>query len=137
MILELPPPKASPVEGQLWPAEVNMILSAMEVTPRPGSHGRRTDRLAYRVRALLRLFADLPDTDPWLLYTRDIDPRGVGFITPHRLPLGYGGTIELLTPRGNKSDIGCTLTRCRQVLPGWYEGAAYFNRDQWMFAAEH
>jgi hypothetical protein len=136
MILELPPPPTSRA-AELWPPQVNMILSAMDAAPRPGSDGRRVERLAYRVRAQLRLHADLPDTPPWQLYTRDIDPRGVGFITPHRLPLGYGGVIELLTPRGDKTEIACTLYRCRQVLPGWYEGAAYFNREQHMFAPEH
>jgi hypothetical protein len=113
-----------------------MILSAMEATPRTESDNRQSTRLSYRVRADLKLFADDTTTQPWVLYTRDIDPRGLGFITPHRLPLGYGGWVELVTPRGRKTRIACTLYRCRQVVPGWYEGAMYFNREQWMFAPE-
>jgi hypothetical protein len=92
--------------------------------------------LLYRVRAELRLFADEPQAEPWVIFTRDADPRGLGFITPHRLPLGYGGSVALLTPGGRKQRIACTLYRCREVSPGWYEGALYFNREQWMFAAE-
>lgn len=134
MILDLAPPQLNQPQADLWPAEVNMILSAMEAAPNPQKPERRTDRVAYRVRATMRLFADAPDTEPWVLYTRDVDPRGLGFITPHRLPLGYGGWVELLTPRGRNSRIACTLYRCRQVIPGWYEGALHFNRDQWMFA---
>jgi hypothetical protein len=113
-----------------------MILSAMEATPKREADNRQTDRLAYRVRAELKLFADEPTAAPWVIYTRDVDPRGLGFITPHRLPLGYGGTIELLTPLGRKAKIECTLYRCREVVPGWYEGALYFNREQWMFTPE-
>ena len=47
-----------------------------------------------------------------------------------------GGSVELLTPRGRKARIDCTTYRCREVIPGWYEGALYFNREQWMFTPE-
>ena len=136
MVTDLEPPKSKRAATEPWPPEVNMILSAMEAGPKV--HGaRRTDRLPYRVRAELKLFADQPDAEIWTLYTRDVDPRGLGFITPHRLPLGYGGWVEMLTPNGRKTRIACTLYRCRQVVPGWFEGALYFNREQWMFAAEY
>src|SRR5262245_43125689 len=135
MLLELPQaPVRTPQE--LWPPEVDIILSAMDAGPKKSQETRAQSRLAYRVRAELRLFADEPQADPWVIYTRDADPRGVGFITPHRLPLGYGGSVELLTPGGRKQRIACTLYRCREVSPGWYEGCLYFNREQWMFAAE-
>ena len=108
----------------------------MDAGPKPQHDNRAFKRLAYRVRGDLRLFADGPGADPWMLYTKDADPRGLGFITPHRLPLGYGGSVELLTPGGRKQRIACTLYRCREVVPGWYEGALYFNREQWMFTPE-
>jgi hypothetical protein len=135
LVLEMPPAKKQRGSRELWPKEVNMILSAMEAAPKP-SDGRAQQRLAYRVRAELKLFADGADPTAYVLYTRDVDPRGLGFITPHRLALGYGGWVELLTPRGRKNRIACTLYRCRQVVPGWYEGALYFNREQWMFTPE-
>lgn len=135
MLLELPKLPAPPAD-ELWPPEVDLILSAMEAAPKPGHECRRAPRLAYRVRAELRLFADGEQNEPWTLYTRDVDPRGLGFITPHRLPLGYGGSVELLTPAGRKIKIACTIYRCRQVVPGWYEGALYFNREQWVFTPE-
>src|SRR5256886_16917635 len=83
-----------------WPPEVDLILSAMEAAE--GAHAERRDhgRSPYRVLAHLRLFSDLPEMDPWALYTRDVNARGLGFITPHRLPLGYGGWVELMTPYG-------------------------------------
>lgn len=136
MVLDRIIPEPKPTMRELWPPEVNVILSAMDVSGKPASDARTSARLSYRVRAELTLFADGADPTPWALYTRDIDPRGIGFITPHRLPLGYGGWVELLTPKGRKSKIACTLFRCRQAVPGWYEGALYFNREQWMFAPE-
>ncbi|CAN5587813.1 hypothetical protein BH09PLA1_BH09PLA1_21360 [soil metagenome] len=122
---------------ELWPADVDLILSALDAGKNAGSDDRRLGtRTPYRVRAHLRLFSDQPGAERYTLYTRDVDPRGMGFITSHRLPLGYGGDVELFTPRGNKVRIHCTLLRCRQAAPGWYEGAAYFNREQWMFQVE-
>jgi hypothetical protein len=83
--------------------------------------------------AMLRLHSDAADAEPRVLYTRDIHYRGLGFITPGRLPLGHGGIIEL--PDGeNVQRIACTLLRCREAAPGWFEGAIYFNRDQPQFA---
>ncbi len=133
MLLEAPRKDRRQV---IWPVEVNLILSALEAAPGMEFDLRREQRLPYRVRAEMRLFADDQSLPLWTLYSRDIDPRGMGFITPHRLPLGYGGWVELLTPRGRKTRIDCTIFRCRLVSQGWYEGALTFNREQWMFAAE-
>jgi hypothetical protein len=124
-----------------WPPEVHLIISALDAGE-DGAHPvasgvfKRRDipRTPYRVAASLQLFSDAPDADPWRLYTRDISPRGLGFITPHRLPLGYGGTLELPAPDGRMIAINCTLLRCREVTTGWFDGALYFNREQPVFA---
>jgi hypothetical protein len=121
---------------KLWPAEVDLILSALDAGKSMDANRRLGTRLPYRVRATLRLFSDRPGSEPFVLYTRDVDPRGMGFITANRLPLGYGGEVELFTPRGAKVRIHCTLLRCRQAAAGWYEGAATFNREQWSFEVE-
>ena len=124
-----------------FPAEVEMILSAMEAgraahqreNPSPeiaGDDRRVADRIPYRIRAELRLFRDRPGSPPWLLYVRDADRRGLGFITPHRLPLGYGGHVELVAASGCPLSVPCMLSRCREAVQGWYEGALSFNREQ-------
>jgi hypothetical protein len=126
-----------PSQEPPWPAEVDLILSAMEAAE--GVHAaerREHTRKPYRVRAALRLFSDLPETPLWTLYTRDVNARGLGFITRHRLPLGYGGWVELSTPRGRKLRIHCTLFRCREAVQGWFDGALYFNREQHVFSRE-
>lgn len=119
-----------------WPAEVDLILSAMEAAEGTQPERREHERRAYRVRAELKLFSDPPGAMPWMLYTRDVNARGLGFITPHRLPLGYGGWIELMTPRGRKLRIHCTLFRCREAVKGWFDGALYFNREQHVFVPD-
>ena len=115
-----------------WPAEVELILSALDVgsAQRAGPERRRRVRRSYRSLAELKLFSDQVDARPWVLYTRDAHARGMGFITPHRLPLGYGGKLTVTTPQGNSVKVHCTLTRCREAAPGWYEGALSFNREQ-------
>ena len=118
-----------------WPPQAELVLSAIEAgqhrTGGPASGERRSGkRTSFRVRAQLRLYSDNPGEPGRVVYTRDIHARGLGFITPHRLPLGHGGLIDLPTPAGKIVTIPCTLLRCREAAPGWYEGSVYFNRDQ-------
>jgi hypothetical protein len=117
------------------PKEVEFILSALEA----GIHGRENQRTAgrlpYRCKAVLQLYSDPAGTPPWILYARDVSPRSLGFITRHRLPLGYGGIVELLDVTGETIRVDCTLLRCREAVAGWFEGALYFNRHQNQFVA--
>jgi hypothetical protein len=126
--------EAPPAGGDQWPAHVQMILSALETGQNAPSERRGTRRAAYRTKAHLRLFTAAKNATPALLYTRDACARGMGFITPHYLPLGYGGKVELILPTGRLALAHCTLSRCRQFSPGWYEGALSFSRDVEEFA---
>jgi hypothetical protein len=116
------------------PAIAELILSALD----SGRHSadaehderRALRRLPYRVRARLKFFSDTPHSSPREIYTRDAHARGLGFITPHRLPLGHGGFVEFRGPDGRARRIQCTLQRCREAAPGWFEGAVCFNREQ-------
>ena len=118
-----------------WPPQAELVLSAIEA----GQHNnnglvagerRNSRRASFRVRGQLRLYSDNPGEPGRVIYTRDIHARGLGFITPHRLPLGHGGLVDIPTPAGKIVSIPCTLLRCREAAPGWYEGSVYFNRDQ-------
>lgn len=115
-----------------WPAELDFILSALEAGQSARNNQRMTPRKMYRVKAALRLFADGPQ-ESRILFTRDVSRRGLGFLSQHRLPLGYGGILELPAPDGRMLRIDCTLLRCREAVRGWYEGAVYFNREQFGF----
>jgi len=118
-----------------WPPQAELVLSAIEAgqhrtAPVLGAERRQGKRASFRVRAQLRLYSDNPGEPGRVIYTRDIHARGLGFITPHRLPLGHGGLVDLPTPAGKIVSVPCTLLRCREAAPGWYEGSVYFNRDQ-------
>ena len=118
-----------------WPPQAELVLSAIEAGqhangPALGAERRVGRRASFRVRAQLRLYSDNPGEPGRVVYTRDSHARGLGFITPHRLPLGHGGLVDLPTPGGKIVSVPCTLLRCREAAPGWYEGSVYFNRDQ-------
>jgi len=88
------------------------------------------------VQAILRLFSDPEGAPPWKLYTRDVSLRALGFLTPHRMPLGYGGIVELPGPDGKMVRAHCTVFRCRPAARGWYEGALSFHREQFALAGD-
>jgi hypothetical protein len=116
-----------------FPPEVEMILSAMEAGAGLEDDRRVGAREAYRTKAILRLFADAPNHPGWVLFGRDIDRKTMGFITPHLLPLGYGGNVTLYGPDGQLVRSACTLIRCRKAIDNWYEGALNFNKPLWQF----
>ena len=117
------------------PAEVEFILSALEAGAGTfqGQDRRKGDRCSYRVSAALKLYSDDPKAPPATLYVRDVGPGGLGFVTRHRLPLGYGGILTIEAPDGRSLKIDCTLLRCREAIQGWFEGSMYFNREQTAF----
>jgi hypothetical protein len=112
-----------------WPPEVALIITAL-AAGRWAEERREMPRVPYHVKAALRLYADEPGAHEKYLYTNNVSPRGLGFLTRHRLPLGYGGTVEIPMPENRTMTVHCTMLRCRQAAPGWYEGALHFVRDQ-------
>jgi hypothetical protein len=119
-----------------WPAEAKLILSALETGRFDGRNRRTVGRIPFRTKALLNLYSD-DMAVPREIYTHDLHCRGLGFITPHRLPLGHGGTIDIPMRDAPPMRIACTLLRCRETVSGWFEGAVYFNRPQdWMEETE-
>lgn len=125
------PPASAPAKP--LPPEVEFILSALEAGEYGGPQRRGARRTRYRVAASLKLFSDNPQAPPWTLYMRDINPKGSGFVTRHRLPLGYGGILTITDPSGRQLRVDCTLLRCREAAAGWFEGSMYFNREQRVF----
>jgi hypothetical protein len=123
-----------PPTAPKWPAGTELIISAIDAGQFRRVERRNCMRFGYRVQALLRLFSDAPGTPAREIFTRDVNSRGLGYITPHHLPLGHGGILEIVMPDGTTRSISSTLLRCREAAPGWYEGSLYFNRHQLEFA---
>jgi hypothetical protein len=116
--------------------QAEFILSALDAGQYRRTERRHAPRVRYRVRGTIRLYSEPDGADPKIIFTRDVCPRCLGFVTPHRLPLGYGGILELQDPDGNQIRLDCTLLRCHETVDGWFEGSVYFNRTQWKFAKE-
>jgi|GEM_PF-1220642 len=112
------------------PQDVDLLITAMEAGGHRAGDRRAQARTPWRVQASVRLFVDRPGHPARVIFTRDIHSRGLGFVTRDRLPLGYGGVVDLPTHDGSLLSIACTILRCRQAAPGWYEGLVYFNREQ-------
>ncbi len=121
-------PPALPLPGVS--REVDLVISAMEAGGHCQPNRRGQQRNSWRVQATVRLFVDQASRSARTIFTRDIHSRGLGFVTPERLPLGYGGMIDLPAKDGTIVSVACTVLRCRLATPGWYEGLVYFNREQ-------
>jgi len=127
------PAVPAPVPAAPWPKvsnEVDLIISAIEAGSSPTVERRAMRRHAWRAQATVRLFIDQAHHPVRVVYSRDIHSRGLGFVTPERLPLGYGGVLDLPAKDGSIVSVACTVLRCRMAAPGWYEGFVYFNREQ-------
>lgn len=133
VLVESPAITATPEELE---RQADFILSALDAGRFRSKERRHVARMPYRVRAELRLYSDPDGAQGKLLFTRDVSPRCLGFVTPHRLPLGYGAVLELDDPDGNLIQLDCTLLRCHETVDGWFEGSVYFNRTQWQFTRE-
>lgn len=113
-----------------WPADVDLILSALEAADPQTGHQRKQRRRRFRVIGRLSLFVSPLDEAPLRIFTRDADDRHLGFLAESLPPLGFGGTVELVAPGGQLLSVGCMVYRCRECVPGWYEGVLNFNRKQ-------
>ena len=115
------------------PADVALVMSAMEAAagPRVGADRRAGRRARVRTAAALRLYADRGRAT--VVYARDAGGRNVGFLSRGRLPLGYGGTIDLPGPDGQPTPIPCVVLRCTPTAGGFYDCCAAFNRAQPQF----
>ena len=124
-------------------AEV-VILVLTEESSGGGSaaaNRRRYPRCAYQVAATLKT-ADGADADAasamrTRVYTRDANQWGVGFVMQEPIPVGSEAYLILDRP-GFERPIHrrCRIVRCREALPGWYEGAAVFHDEEPALAPE-
>jgi len=122
--------------GEPFPQEVEFIISALEAAPPPLLERQQVRRSRYRVRAALRLFSDAAERATRILFTRNVSPKAMAFLCEYALPLSHGGVLHVPTPGGALLSAACTILRCREAAPGWYEGAVYFNRPQTCFDHE-
>jgi len=122
--------QAGPDQRELE-AEARFILSALEAAGPVTVEGRGTCRVRYRVEAKLRLVTDPPQDPPRRVYTRDITPHSLGFISPVAVPLGSNARLDLPASDGSVDTIACQVIRCREMIHGWFDGAVNFREEKY------
>jgi len=110
--------------------EAQFILSALEAAGPLELERRARCRVRYRVEAGLQLLADDADEAPRRIYTRDMTPLGIGFVTHDPLPLGAGANLLLPASTGGADMVACNVTRCREIVNGWFDCAVSFKEEK-------
>jgi hypothetical protein len=114
-----------------------------EVIDLLGGHGqpsaavverRRGERVTHHVAAAMEIDDALQHTRQ-TIYTRDVSSWGVGFVARVPLPVGANAMLHIAGVHGRSLQVMCCVLRCREVLPGWYEGAAVLFREEPMLAS--
>jgi hypothetical protein len=114
--------------------EVIAMLSGRESTGNAVVERRQTPRHERQVRAAMEI-DDHIQRSRQTIYTRDVSSWGVGFVCRMPLPPGSNAMLQIDGAHGRPLRVMCCVLRCREVMPGWFEGAALFFREEPMLAA--
>ena len=107
--------------GRALPQDVREVLGFLEGAF-PKLHDRRMlPRWKYIARAALASGGRVSD-----LWLRDLNRYNAGFVTRHRFQVGTTGPVGFDLPGGGRCEARGRVMRCREILPGWYEGYVDF-----------
>jgi hypothetical protein len=112
-----------PIEA-LVPADARFVISVLSGEDGPGVERRRFPRCAYTVPAIVEVSHGAAVQTHRRVYTRDVNEWGVGFVMQDPLPVGKDAVLFIAGADREGMQLRCCILRCREVLPGWYEGAA-------------
>ena len=121
--------------GDGVPKDARFVISVLNGEKRHGhDERRRFGREPFIAAAELEVLGNAapPRT---AIFTRDANRWGVGFVTQRPLPLAHDATLRIWIggpPEGGGEMLmvrSCVL-RCREVLPGWFEGAVLFYHEE-------
>jgi hypothetical protein len=114
------------------PADAKIVFQILAGEEGPASNRRRFARSPYRSHASMDVVGD-PLPIARTIYTRDANQWGVGFVTQEAVPVGRDAMLHL-TVGGREMTVRCCILRCREVLPGWFEGGALFFDEEPLLA---
>ena len=95
---------------------------------------RKTPREEHHVSAAMEI-DDHIQRSHQTVYTRDVSSWGVGFISRMPLPPGSNAMLHIDGAHGRPLRLMCCVLRCREVMPGWFEGAALLFREEPLLAS--
>ena len=114
--------------------EVMAMLGGREpVTGSAVVERRQSPRVEHRVRAAMEI-DDQIQRSRQTIYTRDVSSWGVGFLSRMPLPVGSNAMLHIDGAHGRPLRLMCCVLRCREVMPGWFEGAALLFKEEPMLA---
>ena len=77
--------------------------------------------MAYHVQARLWLGDSSREAAPIDVYTLDMNPYAIAFLTPRALAPGAAVLIEFKNEQGQPHEMKFSVYRCRQFRDGWFE----------------
>ncbi|HTL29821.1 MAG TPA: hypothetical protein VL282_11385 [Tepidisphaeraceae bacterium] len=109
------------VGAETWPSDVRDLLERLDQAF-PKLHDRRViPRWAFHVAA----FLTIEHAARHQIWTRDINPWNVGFVSRESLTSGATGTLRFEVPGGQIIVVAGQVKRSREFQTGWFEG--YIN----------
>ena len=120
-------------EFRALPEEVEEVMEVLDEAFPPLGDRRSLTRFRYRVQAVLKVRDEQFGLLCRTVFLRDVNSWDAGFITDEPLPSGgvrKSAILEVAAPDGRTLFIGCELRRCREFLPGWYEGSVHFDHEE-------
>jgi hypothetical protein len=112
--------------AETWPVDAELIASAMTAA-HPGVERRSAPREPMSVVAYAWVLCAGGRSGPTVLYLRDRGPIHVGFLTQDPVPLSYTVDLLIADDAGRHLRRTGTVQRCRECVPGWFEGTIKLN----------
>ena len=119
------PPRA---DGADVPADAQVVIDVLNGEQGPDHERRRFRRHPFVTPAELEVLGDASPPRR-TIYTRDLNQWGVGFVTQHPLPVARDATLRIWIA-GQMLMVRSCILRCREVVPGWFEGAALLYSEE-------
>lgn len=110
------------------PADAQIVIALLNGEAGPATDRRRFVRTSYQIAGALESVGE-PIPMRWIIYTRDANQWGVGFVTQEPLPIAKDVTLHLAVAGTILCLRGC-IVRSREVLPGWYDGAMLLYEEE-------
>ena len=118
------------VSKDYWPSEVREAFNALESFA-PRCERRKLRRTRYYAAA--EMLASLGGPAP--VYTRDVNPWLIGMVTSCHLN-NYDHVMLHLPLPNQMLEVECTVRRCVEFIPGWYDCSLHFRHEQSLFRDE-
>jgi hypothetical protein len=110
------------------PQDARFVISVLNGEQGPAHERRRFRREPFITPAELEVLGDARPPR-CTVFTRDANRWGVGFVTQSVLPIGRDATLRVWVA-GEMLMVRSCVLRCREVLPGWFEGAVLFYAEE-------